>query len=35
MEMKTLVCTKPGRFEYATGRKPELKKARLLLKLNA
>jgi 2-desacetyl-2-hydroxyethyl bacteriochlorophyllide A dehydrogenase len=33
MEMKTLVCTKPGRFEYATGRKPELKKGQAIIKI--
>jgi 2-desacetyl-2-hydroxyethyl bacteriochlorophyllide A dehydrogenase len=33
MEMKTLVCTEPGRFEYATGSKPELKKGQAVIKI--
>lgn len=31
--MKTLVCTEPGKFEYATGQKPELKKGQAIIKI--
>jgi len=31
--MKTLVCTKPGEFEYATGNQPELKKGQAIIKI--
>jgi 2-desacetyl-2-hydroxyethyl bacteriochlorophyllide A dehydrogenase len=31
--MKTLVCTEPGRFEYATGEQPELKKGQAIIKI--
>lgn len=31
--MKTLVCTKPGRFEYATGEEPELKPGQAIIKI--
>jgi 2-desacetyl-2-hydroxyethyl bacteriochlorophyllide A dehydrogenase len=33
MEMKTLVCTEPGRFDYATGEKPELKNGQAIIKI--
>jgi 2-desacetyl-2-hydroxyethyl bacteriochlorophyllide A dehydrogenase len=31
--MKTLVCTKPGLFEYSTGQKPELQKDHSIIKI--
>lgn len=31
--MKTLVCTEPGRFDYGTGSRPELKKGQAILKI--
>jgi len=31
--MKTLVCTEPGRFEYATGEKPALKKGQAIINI--
>ncbi len=31
--MKTLVCAEPGKFEYATGAKPELKKGQAIIKI--
>jgi 2-desacetyl-2-hydroxyethyl bacteriochlorophyllide A dehydrogenase len=31
--MKTLVCTEPGKFEYTTGSKPELKKGQAIIKI--
>jgi threonine dehydrogenase-like Zn-dependent dehydrogenase len=31
--MKTLVCTKPGVFEYTTGAKPELKEGHAIIKI--
>ncbi|TKK67128.1 zinc-binding alcohol dehydrogenase family protein [Ilyomonas limi] len=31
--MKTLVCTEPGRFEYATGEQPELKEGQAIIKI--
>src|SRR4051812_22632827 len=31
--MKTLVCTEPGNFEYATGEKPGLKKGNAIIKI--
>jgi threonine dehydrogenase-like Zn-dependent dehydrogenase len=31
--MKTLVCTKPGEFEYATGEQPELKQGQAIIKI--
>jgi len=31
--MKTLVCTEPGKFEYTTGVKPELKKGQAIIKI--
>jgi len=31
--MKTLVCTKPGEFEYATGEQPELKSGQAIIKI--
>jgi 2-desacetyl-2-hydroxyethyl bacteriochlorophyllide A dehydrogenase len=31
--MKTLVCKKPGEFEYATGEKPELTKGQAIIKI--
>jgi 2-desacetyl-2-hydroxyethyl bacteriochlorophyllide A dehydrogenase len=31
--MKTLVCAEPGRFDYATGIKPELKKGQAIIKI--
>ena len=31
--MKTLVCTQPGKFEYTTGIKPELKKGQAIIKI--
>ena len=31
--MKTLVCTKPGEFEYATGEQPELKPGQAIIKI--
>ena len=31
--MKTLVCTEPGRFDYGTGNKPELKKDQAIIKI--
>ena len=33
MEMKTLICTKPGKFEYTTGEKPQLKKGQAIIKI--
>jgi 2-desacetyl-2-hydroxyethyl bacteriochlorophyllide A dehydrogenase len=31
--MKTLVCTRPGEFEYATGEQPELKSGQAIIKI--
>jgi 2-desacetyl-2-hydroxyethyl bacteriochlorophyllide A dehydrogenase len=31
--MKTLVCTEPGKFEYRTGAKPELKKGQAIIRI--
>lgn len=31
--MKTLVCTRPGAFEYASGEKPELKPGQAIIKI--
>lgn len=31
--MRTLVCAEPGRFEYATGEKPQLKKGQAILRI--
>jgi threonine dehydrogenase-like Zn-dependent dehydrogenase len=31
--MKTLVCAAPGKFEYATGKKPELQKRNAIIKI--
>jgi 2-desacetyl-2-hydroxyethyl bacteriochlorophyllide A dehydrogenase len=31
--MKTLVCTEPGRFDYTTGSKPELKKGQAIIRI--
>lgn len=31
--MKTLVCTRPGEFEYATGEQPELKQGQAIIKI--
>src|SRR5512146_3039413 len=31
--MKTLVCTRPGEFEYATGEQPELKPGQAIIKI--
>lgn len=31
--MKTLVCTRPGRFEYTTGEQPELKCGQAIIKI--
>jgi 2-desacetyl-2-hydroxyethyl bacteriochlorophyllide A dehydrogenase len=31
--MKTLVCREPGKFEYTTGNKPELKKGQAIIKI--
>ena len=31
--MKTLVCTKPGEFEYTTGEQPELKTGQAIIKI--
>ena len=31
--MKTLVCTEPGRFDYAIGSRPELKKGQAIMKI--
>lgn len=31
--MKTLVCTEPGNFEYATGEKPEVQRGRAVIKI--
>src|SRR4051794_12282510 len=31
--MKTLVCTKPGQFEYTNGEQPELKKGNAIIKI--
>lgn len=31
--MKTLVCTKPGEFEYAIGEQPELQKGQAIIKI--
>ena len=31
--MRTLVCTKPGKFEYITGKKPGLKKGDAIIKI--
>src|SRR5687768_11047376 len=31
--MKTLICIRPGEFEYATGNKPELKKGQAIIKI--
>src|SRR5215216_7018693 len=33
MEMKTLVCLEPGKFEYATGSKPELRKGQAIIRI--
>lgn len=33
MEMKTLVCNEPGKFEYSTGKRPELKKGQAIIKI--
>lgn len=31
--MRTLVCVEPGKFEYATGEKPELKKGQAIIRI--
>lgn len=31
--MRTLVCAEPGKFEYATGEKPELKKGQAIIRI--
>lgn len=31
--MRTLVCTRPGEFEYATGEQPELKQGQAIIKI--
>src|SRR5690349_695703 len=31
--MKTLVCTEPGRFEYATSEQPALKRGQAIIKI--
>jgi threonine dehydrogenase-like Zn-dependent dehydrogenase len=31
--MKTLICAEPGKFEYITGIKPELKKGQAIIKI--
>ena len=33
MEMKTLVCTKPGKFEYSMGQRPLLEKNNAIIKI--
>ena len=33
MEMKTLVCTKPGEFEYASGERPQLQPGQAIIKI--
>ena len=31
--MKTLVCIEPGKFEYTSGEKPELKKGQAIIRI--
>ena len=33
MDMKTLVCTKPGEFEYASGERPQLQQGQAIIKI--